>query len=647
MIRARNEAAFRGDEVFHRHKFNLTALQGDLSMRLKSTFKSLVFATSALCALTLATANAESHNETKTPIKHVIIIVGENHSFDNLFGTYQPKQGQTISNLLSKGIVNADGTPGAHFDLAKQRIGQDENVYNAVTASTGEYASLPRPYTTWADPSSTGLPSGVEDTRFPTNMPNGPFQISKYVPYAAYTGDPVHRFFQMWQDVDGGKHDKFVWVEETIGTGSNGNPHPAGGFNPKEGAISMGFYNMNPFTDAQGHAQPGDAPVFKSLADNYAISDNYHQAIMGGTGANFQALVSGDVAFFTNPDSLDGSAAVPYSNQIENPDPVAGTNNYYTQDGYGGGSYVNCADPSQPGVASVNQQLYSHGVHKTNCAPGHYYLVNNYNLYWNQTSSNPNPLGPNHFILPPQSIPTIADVLSAHGVSWKYYTADRGDDQMAFATAVDGVPLPYHYYCGICDPLTGYLSIMKSPAQEAKLQNYGAFLNDVHNNTLPAVSYVRPFEALAGHPADSTTDLYEKFLEDLINQVKSNPQLWASTAIFVTTDEGGGYYDSGYIQPVDFFGDGTRIPFIAVSPYAKKGYVDHTYYDHVSLLKFIEENWHLPKISHRSRDNLPNPVASRDNPYMPKNGPAIGDLMNLFDFGHHEDRDHDHGHDRG
>jgi len=447
----------------------------------------------------------------------------------------------------------------------------------------------------------------------------------------------------MWQEIDGGKHDKFVWVEETIGTGSNGQPYPAGGFNPLEGAISMGFYNMNPFTDASGKAQPGDAPFFKSLADNYAISDNYHQAIMGGTGANFQALVTGHAAFFTNPDKLDGSAAVPYANQIENPDPVTGTNNYYTQDGYSGGSYVNCSDPTAPGVAAVNEQLYKSGVHYNNCAPNHYYLVNNYNLYWNQSSSKPQALGSNKFVLPPQSAPTIADVMTAKGLSWKYYNADRGDDVTAFATAVDGVPLPFHYYCGICDPLTGFIKIMSNPSEEAKLQNYGAFLKDVQNNTLPAVSFVRPFEALAGHPADSTSDLYEKFLESLINRVKANPQLWAKTAIFITTDEGGGYYDSGYVQPVDFLGDGTRIPFILVSPYAKMGFVDHTYYDHVSVLKFIERNWRLPTISAVSRDRLPNPIHDRDdNRYVPKNKPAIGDLMNLFTFA---DRDGDGDHD--
>jgi acid phosphatase len=594
----------------------------------------------ALPGAQFAQAHDDFRGGTETPIKHVIIVVGENHTFDNLFGTYQPKKGQTIDNLLSKGIVNADGSPGPNFRLAKQRIGSDTDSYHAVTASTDAYNVLPIPYTT----SGIGLPQGVPDTRFPADLPNGPYQISQYVPYAAYTGDPVHRFFQMWQDVDGGKHDKFVWVEETIGTGSNGAPPPAGGFNPKEGSISMGFYNMNPFVDAAGHANSGDAQIFKSLADTYAISDNYHQAIMGGTGANFQALVSGHAAFFTST-TLDGSAAVPFSNQIENPDPVAGTNNYYTQDGYGGGSYVNCADPSQPGVASVDHQLHLQGVPRNTCEPDHYYLVNNYNMYWNQISSKPRTLGANSFTLPPQSIHTIADDMTKHGVSWKYYSGDRGDDATVFTDNVDGVPLLFHAYCGICDPLTGYSSIMKTPSEEAKLQNYGAFLKDVHNGTLPAVSFVRPFESLAGHPADSTTDLYELFLQDLIDQVKSNPGLWASTAIIITTDEGGGYYDSGYIQAVDFFGDGTRIPLIVVSPYARKGFVDHTYYDHVSVLKFIERNWHLPAVSARSRDNLPNPVAFRHDPYRPVNGPAIGDLMSLFTFGDDHDDDHDHDRD--
>ena len=103
------------------------------------------------------------------------------------------------------------------------------------------------------------------------------------------------------------------------------------------------------------------------------------------------------------------------------------------------------------------------------------------------------------------------------------------------------------------------------------------------------------------------------------------------TAIIITADEGGGYYDSGYVQPVDFFGDGTRIPLIVVSPFSTGGRVVHNYYDHVSFDKFVEANWSLPPISATGRDNLPNPIAG-SNPYVPTNQPAIGNLMAMFVF---------------
>jgi phospholipase C len=89
------------------------------------------------------------------------------------------------------------------------------------------------------------------------------------------------------------------------------------------------------------------------------------------------------------------------------------------------------------------------------------------------------------------------------------------------------------------------------------------------------------------------------------------------------------------VQPVDFFGDGTRIPMIVVSPWAKRGHISHEYTDHVSILKFIERNWRMEPVSHRSRDNFPNPIAERGNPYVPVNTPAIGDLFDMFSFDNH------------
>jgi phospholipase C len=148
----------------------------------------------------------------------------------------------------------------------------------------------------------------------------------------------------------------------------------------------------------------------------------------------------------------------------------------------------------------------------------------------------------------------------------------------------------------------------------------------------PDVTFIRPYEKNAGHPANANMPDFEAFIKDVVGQVKANPEIWKNTAILITVDEGGGYYDSNYIQPIDFFGDGTRIPLIAVSPWAKKGHVDHSYGDHASILKFIEKNWELEPLSRRSRDNLPNPIHSKQNPYVPANQPAISDLMGLFDF---------------
>ena len=154
---------------------------------------------------------------------------------------------------------------------------------------------------------------------------------------------------------------------------------------------------------------------------------------------------------------------------------------------------------------------------------------------------------------------------------------------------------------------------------------------DIAGNTLPAVSVVKPSGYVDGHPASSKLDLFEGFAKKIVNQVENSPYA-KDTAIFITFDEGGGYYDSGYVQPLDFFGDGTRIPLIVVSKYTEAGHISHSYADHVSILKFIERNWGLETMSNRSRDNYPEPGAKKNNPYVPTNSPAISDLFDLFDF---------------
>ena len=434
--------------------------------------------------------------------------------------------------------------------------------------------------------------------------------------------NPVHRFFQMWQQMDcSARHatpanpsgclaDLFPWVEVSVGHGENGKQQPSG-FDDRstgEGSASMGFYNVN----------TGDAPYLKELADAFAMSDNYHQAVNGGTGANHIMLGSGDAIWFSDG---NGGPAIPPTDQIENPNPQPGTNNYYTQDGYKGGSYVACADASQPGVAPLLDYLKALSyAPKPNCEPGHYYLVNNYDPgYLGNGTIDTKP-----FTIPPASLPTIGDTLLKAKVSFRYY----GEGWNAYLQDPKS-----ELYCNICNFLQYTPTIMTEPALRIRhIKDVTDLYDDIANENLPAVSFVKPSGLNDGHPASSKIDLFEAFVRKIVSAVRSQPEVWGGTAIFVTFDEGGGYWNSGYVQPVDFFGDGPRVPMIVVSPYSTGGRVVHSYADHVSILKFVEKNWNLPPVSPRSRDNLPNPIARLDNPYVPVNQPAIGDLTDMFHF---------------
>jgi phospholipase C len=652
-----------------------------------------------------AATPAEEH--THSPIKHVIVIIGENRSFDHVFATYEPRRGESVWNLLSEGIVNADGTPGPNFAKAQQQAASDPaadafllnpakrafpgNVLpaplvggplssyipnNSLTIAEQSENGLPPEYYPSLTTGGSGLTSKTPDTRITdvNALPTGPFQLTNGNTffYTSYAASPVHRFYQMWQQLDcslahatdkrpsGCDASLFSWVEVTVGAGTNGDAQPAnfsteygaGLKTTGEGSTSLGFYNV----------QQGDAPYFKSLADRYAMSDNFHQSVNGGTGANHIMLGHGDAIWFSdgaghalkpphNTEVAIGSANQGVVDEVEDPNAAAGTNNWYAEDGYGGGSYgsasygggsySDCSDASQPGVGPIVKYLQSlPRPIDARCEPGHYYLLNNYNPgYFGNgndafTDNNPNNTV---FTIPPSSTRSIGDSLLAAKISWKYY----GDQWNNY------VPDPYQLnygaigaltdeYCNICNPFQYDTSIMANAAvRTAHIQDTANLYADIANGTLPAVSFVKPSGLVDGHPSSSKLDLFEGFSKKIVDAVRANPQLWKDTAIFITFDEGGGYYDSGYVQPVDFFGDGTRIPLLVVSKYTRAGHISHEYADHVSILKFIEKNWGLEPVTRRSRDNFPNPVTKDGNPYVPVNSPALGDLFDLFDFDGH------------
>ena len=653
----------------------------------------------------------KSDANTVTPIKHVIVIVGENRSFDHLFATYVPKPGETVNNLLSEEIVKADGTPGKNYSQAMQFQATDTTTYQLSPTPKTAYLTLPAPLNggptdvcidngmcNLGDATSTedglpvppfpyyesllqggtGLTGRVPDSRITgvsgsppySTLAPGPFQLTNpgAFPYISYANSPVHRFYQMWQQEDcsaayatptnpsGCLADLFTWTEVTVGANENGKAQPAnfstdyapGKVTTGEGATSMAFYNM----------QNGDAPYTKQLADNFAMSDNYHQPAMGGTGLDSIILFFGDAIWF---EDQNGNLVPPHNqmtafggpvDEIENPNPQPGRNNWWIQDGYGGfgnngvstgvyggGSYSDCSDASQPGVGPILSYLSSLTPPiKSNCDPGHYYLLNNYNPgYFGDGSNAYEDTNPNNtpFTIPPTSQRSIGDVMLENNISWKSYN-DQWDRYLGdkYQLNYGKVGPSSDSYCNICNGFQYQTQIMTNSAvRTTHIVDTDQLYKDIANGHLPAVSFVKPSGWVDGHPASSKWDLFEGFVKKIVDMVQAHPTLWSSTAIFVTTDEGGGYYDSGYVQPLDFFGDGTRIPLIVVSPYSSPGHISHNYSDHVSILKFIEHNWGLPAISGRSRDNLPNPTYNTAvSNYAPTNTPAISDLFDLFNF---------------
>jgi len=632
--------------------------------------------TSAFACVTAAQAGPDPDRSvdripTASPIKHVIIIVGENRSFDHLFATYVPRnKDERVLNLLSQGIVRADGSPGRNFARGQQfKITAPPNGSGNFFISAGHaaktlYTTLPPPDVAGVqnppaaavltlpggDPGlpanqqflfgtgGTGLPFTLgPDTRITNvnSLPPGPFQMTgPTMPYDAYTGDTIHQFFQMYQQMDcaidaehvsrgnptGCLHDLQSAITTTYSTPAGGTPHDTG--------QTMAFFNM----------QQGDVPVLKRLADQYTMSDNYHQPVMGGTGPDSVPLGFADQVFFGDG---NGNVATPPAATVYNPNPQvadypANFNHYTSRT-----QWFNCSDPAAPGIKPILDYLAKLPYEvSSNCQTGAFYNAVNINPAW--TPQGTPQSGAAGRVIPPVTQRSIGDVLTAKNIPWKYYGG-------AYNAAGTGGPFD-GIYCNICNPFEYQVDY---PAMRADhMRDVIDLFADLKNGTLPAVSYVKPDGALDGHPATSKFNLFEAFVDNIITLAQSNKEQWAETAIFVTVDEGGGYYDSGFIQPVDFFGTGPRIPMIAVSPFSRGGHVSHVYNEHSSFVKFVERNWLLhTKLTARSRDNLPNPKQERGDgdldDYVPRNMPAIGDLFDLFQFDRDDDdHDHDDGHDR-
>ena len=184
-------------------------------------------------------------------------------------------------------------------------------------------------------------------------------------------------------------------------------------------------------------------------------------------------------------------------------------------------------------------------------------------------------------------IPTLGDSLTASGISWSSYAPPK---------------IIFNAYIAINH-------IYNSPLWNQHILPYTQFVSDALNGKLPAVSWLVANNE-SEHPPFSTC-YGENWTVQQINAIMQGPD-WNSTAIFLTWDDPGGFYDHVNPPNLDEFGLGPRVPLIVISPYAKAGFISHTQYEASSVLKFMEERFSLP------------PLAQRDA--------NANDLMDSFDF---------------
>jgi phospholipase C len=437
----------------------------------KTVFVGITIVQFSFGGLLASSVEAKEHSKTRTPIKHVIVLIGENRTFDHLFATYKPKSKDSIKNLLSEGIITDEGKPGPHFKKAAQ--------FQAVAPFKTEYyislnKSEKAPYTTLPSPTLNFSPSpntsilgfATEPPPFPANtpisflqgiepslevsdlhllttgasgqdntfvlpdpdtrvqnfdkLPNGPFPLKgTKLPYDSYTGDTTHRLFEMWQQSDcnvanatkqnpsGCLSDlyPFVITNYTNQIDSFDNP-PS--IDDNGGGNSMAFYNM----------QAGDVPVLKGLADEFSMSDNFHQSFMGGTGANHVMLGTGDAIFWSDG---QGNPTTPPSH-IANPDPLPGTNDVYTVDLGFDGNFTECGDVTQPGIKAITDYLASLPYHPDpKCEPGKFYMVNNDNPGFLPDGTVDTKGIAKGGSVPPSNVRTIGEALNEKNISWAYY----------------------------------------------------------------------------------------------------------------------------------------------------------------------------------------------------------------------------------
>jgi len=462
-------------------------------------------------------------------VEHVVVIYGENRSFDHLYGLFPG----------AEGIANA--TPA--------QIRQRDRDGSLL-------ATLPP---TWK---SDGV---TPDPAYGGPFANAPFRIDQApvsMPLGAATRDLVHRFYQNRDQINGGTLDKYAaWSDA--------------------GGLVMGYYDGSPL------------PLW-ALAKQYTLADKFFMGAYGGSFLNhFWLICACTPAYPDAPASLVSVLDATGKLALKPTTPSSALN--------GAPQYVgdNALTPDFFAVNTMQPAYQPSGIAPS---PG----------------GDPALADPARTPLPPQTLRTIGDTLSARGVEWVWYAGAWN------ASVTDGMQAPtakrsviYNRAAGSPNfqphhqPFNYFSRFAPGTAERGRrLKDYADLVADIDAGKLPAVAFYKPQGNFNEHPGYTDVLSGDQHIAEVVARIKASP-IWNSTLIVVTYDENGGFWDHVAPPAGDRWGPGTRVPTILIGPMVKKGFVDSTPYDTTSILKLITRRFGLDP--------------------LPGVRPNMGDLTNAID----------------
>ena len=425
----------------------------------------------------------------------------------------------------------------------------------------------------WGGLTGKGVTPPVTEAQT-AHLPNQPFAIDDpkgfNTPLSVTTRDLWHLFYQNQMQIDGGKNDRFAAFADS-------------------GGLVMGHYD-------------GTKLPLWAVAQKYVLADNFFQGAFGGSFLNHFELACACIPVYPHADTSPAKGII----AAVNPDGVSLT-----------------LAPNSPKSALDGPPKF---VNNGQISPD-FYAINTMQPPYQPSSNKPAPGGDPRFAdpnlpntLPPQHDITIGDLLSLKGISWAWYSG-------AWQDALDGdrnSPPTFQFHHQVFNYFANYAPGTAARAEHLKDggMNGVEFIKTVDAGALPQVTFYKPQGNLNEHPGYTDAMSGDVHIADVVAHLEKSPQ-WPHMLVLITYDENGGFWDHVAPPKADRWGPGSRIPAFVVSPFAKKGLVDHTLYDTTSFLRFVTRRFDLPV--------LPGLIV-RDAALKANGQPPIGDLTNALTF---------------